>query len=121
MVPRNEADGSRKKIVSIMPTSQNFILLIVMSPIITFQSSPSNHKWTIYGSTVMTVMAAWEDWHHINVCIPKQLSENPAFFLAPLKCKCYSNIYGLTLMIRRMLDVPTSLSNHLLLIVTFQS
>jgi hypothetical protein len=94
-----------------------------MSPIFTFQLSPLNHKWTICSSMVMTgVMVWWEDWHH-SVCIGKQLSENPAFILAPpSKCKHYSNIYSLMLMIsRRMLDVPTPLYNHLLLIVTFQS
>jgi hypothetical protein len=70
---------------------------------------------------VTTVMAPWEDRHY-GVCIHNQLLENPAFFLAPPKCKHYSNISGLTLTIGRMLDVPTLPSNHLLLIVTsFQS
>jgi hypothetical protein len=93
-----------------------------MPPIVTFQLSPLNHKWSICGLMVMTAVMAWWEDQHCSVCIHKQLSENPAFFLAPSKCKCYSNIYSLTLMIsRRMLDVPTPLSNHLLLIVTFQS
>jgi hypothetical protein len=43
------------------------------------------------------------------------------FSLAPSNCKYYGNICGLTLTIGRMPDVPTSLSNHLLLIVTFHS
>jgi hypothetical protein len=80
LVLRNKANRIRNQIV-IECTSQNFILPI-MSPIVTFRSSPWNHKWTICGWMVMTVMT-WE-------VIRKQLLENPAFFLALLKHKYYT-------------------------------
>jgi hypothetical protein len=75
----NEAGRIYNKI-GIMRTLQNFILPI-MSLIVTFRSSPLNHKWTICGSTVMTVMAFFHWWSLLRVAVEQSSVLTPIFDL----------------------------------------